>query len=171
MLKGKTIAGARVYTNQAAATWVEELPVILIYVKSEDVIKFNQAPRELRYDMQVVIEIIAKGTEAPFADDDTTVEDILDDIIEVVKCVMARSETLDGTADDSILTAIEFDFVGDGQKPVGAARMVYNVTYVEASPQETCPQEGLGDFETVNVDYNLDGDEDIDANDLFEIPQ
>ena len=176
LLLNSTDACERVYTNQAAPTWIEDLPMILIYSLSEDVDKFNQAPRELKRELQVAIEIIADGSELPCTDGCTTVEDKLDTITEQIECALAKSETLEDMCDDHILTSINFDFVGDGQKPIGAAKMIYTVTYVTHSPRPTCPQAGYGRLETATVEFDVghhDSDPDgvIDANDTLEFPQ
>jgi hypothetical protein len=176
LLLNKTKACERVYTNQASPTWIENLPAIIIYSLSEDITKFNQAPRELKRDLQVVIEIMASGAEEPNTACHNTAEDCLDDIAEQVECIMSKSETLDGVCDDNILSSIEFDFVPEGQKPVGSARLIYTVTYVEHSPRATCPQDGYGDFELGKVDWDVGHHDDtpdgvIDAQDNIEPEQ
>ena len=176
ILIGKTIAGTRVFTNQAAPTWVEDLPVILIYPRSESAELFNQAPRELKREIQMVIEIVASGSEEPNAEDKDTVEDILDEMSTLIECEMARDETLENLADMSILTSTDFDFAGEGAKPIGSARLVYNIVYYEASPAVAGKVAGVSPFTKIHADYkvghhNESPDAQIEADDDIAIPQ
>lgn len=176
LLIGKTKAGDRVFTNQAAPTWVEDLPVILIYPRSESVELFNQAPRELKRDIQMVIEIVASGSEEPNAEDKDTVEDQLDEMSSLIECELARDETFEGLVDMSILTSTDFDFAGEGAKPIGSARLVYTVVYYENSPAVGSKIAGVSPFTKIHADYkvghnNEAPDDQIEANDDIAIPQ
>lgn len=177
ILKNKiTGVGPRVFPNASIPPWDEELPVILIYPRSEGATKYAEAPRELARDLDLAIEIMAKG---PEVDEDgnepvgkKSLEDILDDLTEQVECEMSRDETLQGVADDSILTNTEFEFLGDGGSPIGSARLTYAVTYYTMSPRTIDKQGILHDFKKAQVDWHT-GDVDDDtreAKDTVDIP-
>ena len=94
-------------------------------------------------------------------------EDILDDIAEQVEKLLADDDSLQGTADSSILINTEFEFDSAGGKPVGSCRLTYGVTYYTMSPRDINTQNlndgfeetGPQDFETNNVEYNIGDDE------------
>ena len=180
ILKGKTDVGNRVFPN--ASTVIDEalLPVILIYPRSESASKYATAPRELERDLDLAIEIIAKGPEtdetgiAPEDQDPSkkSLEDILDDIAEQIECELSRDDTLQNTVDDSILTNIEFEFEGSGGLPIGSARLTYAVTYFTMSPRSVDKQGGLADFKTAEVEHNIGDDPNTrEAKDSVAIPQ
>ncbi len=176
ILKGKTDVGQKVFTNQASPTWDKDLPVIIIYPKNEPAEKFNQAPRELKKDLEVVLEVIAKGPEILEDDSKPTVEDKLDDILEQIECALSPDQTLDGVADDHILTNTEFEFAAEGAFVIGHARVTYTVTYVEFSPKSIDKQAGISDFKQVAASYKVghhdsEPDDQIEAKDDIDIPQ
>jgi len=173
ILLKKTLAGSKVYLNQAMPTWVEELPVILIYTRSEPAEKFNQSPRELRRDLQVAIEIISKGTEDALSEDGPQTQDIIDAIAETVEDEMSRDETLGELVEDSILSDTEFDYEDKGANLIGSARLIYTVTYIQASPKDRSLQPDMGDFEKLNGDWDLGPEPggDKEASDEIDIPQ
>lgn len=160
ILRGNTDAGNRVFPNASVPPWEEELPVILIYPRSESVAKYAEAPREFERDLDLTIEIIAKG---PETDEDgnppvdsagnpkKALEDILDDIADQVEILMAKDETLQNTADDSILKSTEFEFESAGALPIGSARLTYGVTYYTHSPRKS---EETSDFATSQHDWH-----------------
>lgn len=173
ILLNKTDANEKVFPNATIPPWVEELPVILIYPKSEPASEFNVAPRELARDLDLTIEIIATGPEENSeaqtpASGGKSLEDIIDDIAEQIECEMSKDETLGGTADDSILTGTDFDFEGGGGQPIGAARLTYSVTYYTMSPRAVDKAGPLDDFDTAKVEFNIDGDE-IDTEDTIDL--
>lgn len=176
ILKNKTDAGPRVFPNATIPPGIEELPVILIYPRSEAAGKYATAPRELVRDLDVTIEIYAKGPETDEdgnpPSDKKSLEDILDDIAEQVECEMSRDETLQRTADDSILTNTEMEFESGGV-PVGTARLTYSVIYYTMSPRKIEKQIALPPFKTAQVDYHIgDVDENTrEAKDTVDIPQ
>ncbi len=177
ILLGKTDVKDKVFTNQATASWDEDLPVIIIYPKSEVIEKFNQAPRELKKDVDFVLEVIAKGPEILEGTAKPTVEDQLDDILEQIECALSPDQTLDGVADDHIPTNIEFEYESAGSNVIGHARVTYTVTYVEHSPKSIDKQAGISDFKTVVAEYKVghhDSEpdpENTEAKDNIDIPQ
>lgn len=151
LLKGKTDAGDRVFPNATIPTWEEELPAILVYTRSEPVTPYAETPRELERNLDIIIEIKAKGPEtdeegeAPL--DGESLEDILDDISEQVEAIMSVDDSLEDTADESILQNTELDYEGTGALPIGAARLSYNITYYTMSPRQGAALNNLGKVE------------------------
>jgi len=160
ILKNKTLAGARVFPNHSVPPAVEELPVILVYPRSEQNEKYAESPREYTRELDVSIEIIAAGPEVDEEGNEpagkTSLEDLLDDIAEQVECEMAKDETLGCEADDSMIRNIEFQFEGSGGEPIGSCRMTYQVEYNVMSPESVEKQLGeLDTFEGANTQYDL----------------
>lgn len=177
LLKGKTDAGNRVFPNASVPQWEEELPVILIYPRSETAEEYAIAPRELERDISLAIEIVAKGPEVDEEGNEpegaTSLEDILDNIAEQVEAIMAADDTLGCTADNSILKNTEFEFEAAGGLPIGSCRLTYSVTYFRPSPDL---QPELPAFKNVDADWrvghnNSAPDSINEANDLVDIPQ
>jgi len=176
ILKGQTAVGNKVFPNASTVIAEELLPVILIYPRSESASKYATAPRELERDLDLAIEIIAKGPETDEKgnppEGKKSLEDILDDIAEQIECELSRDDTLQGTVDDSILTNIEFEFEGTGGLPIGSARLTYALTYFTMSPRSVDKQGGLADFKTAEVEHNIGDDPDTrEAKDTIVIPQ
>lgn len=176
ILRGKTLAGSRVYPNASIPPWEDELPVILIYARSETISEYAKAPRELERNLDLAIEIIAKGPEinSDLGTPDPgkmSLEDQLDLIAEQVECELSRDDTLGCTADDSILTNTELEFDSSGGLPIGSARLTYSVTYFRMSPDDVDKQSGLSDFNKAEIDYNVSDDDNTrEAHDSVDIP-
>lgn len=161
ILKGNTAVGDRVFPNASIPPWSDELPVILVYPRSESASEYADAPRELERELSLELELIAAG---PEENEDAgspenlekSLEDILDDLAEEVEGLLAADETFGGVCDDSVLTNTEFEFDRSGAQPIGSARLTYLVTYYTMSPRTEPTQP---DFETNKVDYNIGEDE------------
>jgi hypothetical protein len=161
-LRDKTLASERVFTNSATVAWQGELPVILIYPKSEAAEEYAVAPRELRRELQVTIECIASGPEEPLVTEGKeTVEDLLDTLAEQVECELSRDDTLGCTADDIILVGTEFEFDASGSQSIGSCRLTYQVTYHQKVPDTVDKQAGIEDFKRSHSDWHV-GHEDED---------
>lgn len=169
ILKNQTDAGERVFSNASVPSWIEELPVILVYPRTEDAEKFNQAPLEFRRDINMLIEVQVKGTEQPFdtqKGDGLTAEDALDDIIEQIECAIFKDDSLGcddqnrAIADEVLISSTEFEFESDGAQTIGGARLNLVVTYYEHAPESVDKQAGLGKFSKVHADWHVGHDDD-----------
>lgn len=174
LLRGNTDAGSRVLPNASIFPSDGELPVILVYPRSESVSEYARAPRELERTLDVAIEVIAKGPEdnpdlATPAQGEKSLEDILDDIAEQIEEIMHKDDSLGGVADESIYTNAEYEFDKAGSMPIGSVRLTYSVKYYTMAPREN---EELDAFETTKADWNLDNDDNADdASDEIELDQ
>jgi hypothetical protein len=177
ILKDKTSAENRVYSNPSIPPAEKELPIILVYSRTEPVEPLADAPRELIRRLGIIIEIIAKGSEdnlevgTPENGVDP-VDDILDDMAEQVEQAMSKDDTLLATCDDSILTNTEFEYESEGGLVIGALRLSYDVTYTTMSPRSSLDQGIKDSFLTNTVDYNISEDENTrEATDKVDLPQ
>jgi len=159
ILKNKTLAEGRVYTNQSTASWAEDLPIILIYARSEDLDVFNEAPKEWKRTINWAIEVIAKGPEDPIEDDGCDLlEDIIDDIAEKIECELSRDDTLNCTVDEVNLASVEFAYEGDGETPIGSARLIYQTTHYTSAPESIDKQANVTDFKSAEIDWSVGHD-------------
>lgn len=160
LLQGISGVGSRVFESRSRQVWPEELPAILVYTRTETAEIFNESPREYKRTLQLAVEVIAKG--------DENVDDTLDDLCQEIEHRIFQDDTLDNLVSDTILSDTEIDFVPDGEQPVGAARITFNVEYFTLAPEE---QEGLDDFlrahiETTPVPSTEDTEPAVDDVDL-----
>ncbi len=176
ILKGNTDAGDRVFPNASVPPWSNELPVILVYQRTEPAREISMSPKELQRSLDLAIEIVAKGPEenSDLATPEPGVkslEDQLDDIAEQVECFMHADDTLQGTCDESVLTTTEFEFESVGEMPIGSARLTYEASYTTMVPRDTSKQDANADFATNDIDYNIGEDENTrEANDTVDLP-
>ncbi len=132
---------SRIYTNRAKKLWPNELPAILIYTRSEASEIGVAAPRAYKRIMKLAIEIVCKGAE------ESNFDDTIDTISEDVEQRIFRNETLNGLVSDILLSDTEMDYVMEGDQPIGAAVLTFNVEYWTDAPIE---QPDLDDFTTVH---------------------
>ena len=176
MLKDKTAVGARVFPNASVPPWESELPVILVYQRSEPTTQLGQSPKELIRSLDLAIEIIAKGPEenVDLATPEAGVkslEDTLDDIAEQVESELHADDTLQGTCDESELNNTEFEFESVGALPIGSARLTYTASYTTMVPRDTAKQDANDDFKTNQVDTNIGDDENTrESTDTVDLP-
>jgi len=167
ILKGKTDVGDKVFPNASVPQGEQNLPVILVYPRTEPAELYAESPRELKREPLFSIEIVASGPEVDEdgnpPEDKKELEDILDDIAEQVEKAMSKDETFGGVCDDSILTSTDFEFDGGGGLPIGSARLQYTVTYYRRSPDTIEDQLGkLPDHTGADTEWHT-GDEDPDT--------
>jgi len=176
MLKDNTDAGARVFPNSSVPPWESELPVILVYQRNEPTSKLGHTPKELIRNLDLAIEIVAKGPEenSDLVTPEVGVkslEDTLDDIAEQVECYLHADDTLQGTCDESELNSTEFEFESIGGLPIGSARLTYTASYTTMVPRDTSKQDADSDFTKNEIDYNIGDDENTrEANDTVDLP-
>lgn len=183
LLKGKTLAGDKVFSNMTTAQWNEDLPEIVIYTRSETVEETSTAPREYKRTLELGIEITASGSQTP--ETESLAEDIVDDIAEQVETELNRDETLDeidnalgkkvALVDALILDVLGFEFRGEGAKPTAACVMIFRVMYHEMRPGSIDDQPGVGTLKTVHAEWKVghhksEPDNVVEATDDITIP-
>lgn len=166
VLLGKTRAESRVYSNLSSVYWQEEFPAIGIFTRGEAVAVLNTAPREYQRTIELVVEILASGSETPESGE--LAEDVADQIAEQVELELNRDETFgeienavgkrEALVDSLELQTVEFDFQGEGVKPLAACRLVYSLKYTQFRPGSLAEQEGVGNLETINAKWKVGHD-------------
>jgi hypothetical protein len=163
LLKDKTAAGEKVFASRAFPVWDQELPVVLVYTNAEQSEILNEAPREYRRTVRLVVEALAKA--------DQGVDDILDDMAEAIEQAMALDDTLAGKATDCRVSQVDLEVVDGGEKAIAALRLSYDVQYVKLAPVEQ-PEPIVSAFEGADVKMDIAvADGRIDSTQTINLPQ
>lgn len=123
LVTGLPTTGASVYKMRRYALDDAKLPAICVYTTDESSSLITIGSRTLRRVINVVVDIIIKGSS-------TSVSDSLDTICVSAEEAMAADFTLNGLAKSSVLTSSEIDVNVEGEKSIASARLVYAVEYV-----------------------------------------
>lgn len=158
-LKDRTEAAERVFSNRARQLWPEELPAIMVYTRSETSKDFGSAPRSLERELRMAVEIVAKA--------DENLDDELDTIAQQVEDRILGDDTLGGICSDIILTDTEMAVSGEGDTLFGSAVLTFRVVY---HTEVYVKDAEITDLERINVDYDLNADDKIEAVDTIELP-
>lgn len=115
------IAAARISIHRSTPIFAGKLPAILIYTRDERIEDQPNADPGLRYrKLELSIEIIASGEAAA---------EEADILAQAVEAILEGDETLGRLVEGTRLTRTEADQGGDGDTPVLAARLTFEVSY------------------------------------------
>jgi len=154
-LKGETRAGKQVFIGQTGPSWVENLPVILVYTPTESISRYNESRKDYLKTLSVSIEIIEKGN------NDEELDENLEEILDLVVRKLEQDETLGCLVDSIEQAGVEMQTESDGQSPTGAIVAQFNVMYLEDAIRG---DECLDDFKGVDADWKIGHhDEDHDG--------
>ena len=119
-LTNRTAAKANVFDSRLVPFWPDDGPLVAVYARDEGSQVITTSPRERRRRLRLAIEVRFQGK---------NLENILDEVADEIERIMDEDPGISGTATNSNLeeTAISVD--ADGDSPVGAARLTYEVTY------------------------------------------
>ncbi len=149
-LLGATNAGASVYASRVAPLisngWQSELPAIIVYTMDEAGEIFNQAPREYRRRVELVVEIHAEGNEA--------LDDTLDTLARQVERLLLRDDTLGDTANDLRYVRSRMVLLDQSEHLTGACRLIFEAEYFDRHPDDDF-NDSLPNFNTLNTEYSL----------------
>lgn len=123
LVTGLPTTGTSVYKMRRYALDDAKLPAICVYTMDESSSLITIGSRTLRRVINVVVDIIIKGSS-------TTVSDSIDTICVSAEEAMAADFTLNGLAKSSVLTSSEIDVNVEGEKSIASARLVYAVEYI-----------------------------------------
>lgn len=145
-LRDRTDVADRVFSNRARQLWPEELPAIMVYTRTESASEFGSAPRTLKREIRLAVEVVAK------ADED--LDDELDRISEQVEALIGSDDTLGGTVADVVIQDLEMSLSGQGETVFGSSVMTFRVTYFREIVADSSE---LPNLERVNIKYDLTG--------------
>ena len=122
-LTGLTTTGSKVYGSRVYAMQDANLPGLRVFTNNETVrISSMGVSRLLERDLELVVEACVKQND--------TFDSVLDTIIKEVETALAGGLT---GAKYVSLKSIEIELNGDGEKPVGVARMIFETPYITAN--------------------------------------
>lgn len=115
------ITDARISIHRSTPLFAAKLPAILIYTRDERIESEPNADPGLRYrKLELSIEIITSGDKAA---------EEADSLAQAVEFVMETNETLGNTIEGIRHTGTEIDQDGEGDTPILAARLMFEVSY------------------------------------------
>ena len=115
------ITPARISIHRSTPLFAGKLPAILIYTRDERIEEQPNADPGLRYrKLELSVEIIASG--------DAAAEEA-DVLAQAVEATLDLDETLGLLVEGTRLTRTEVDQGGEGDTPVLAARLSFEVSY------------------------------------------
>jgi hypothetical protein len=168
ILKGRTKAKNCVFANRTRVNWQENLPAINLYFRGEPTIEeVSQAPREIKRNLQLEVEIVVDGK------DENEASDCLDDLCEEVETLLAIDDSIGGCVSDIVQTSVtDIEGVSEGSKDTMATKLVYRIEYVTYAPREGS-QGVLPDFKTLTGEWDLQPGQEVGdrANDTVTVQQ
>jgi hypothetical protein len=169
-LKGasKTAAGENVFTSRIISYFPSKLPSISIYTVSESSEKNDEAPRKLRRELQISIEIVHQLVD----DVDDALDAIAEDVEKLIRIEFFITDPFFSLEylQDQVLTGTDFSIRDDGDNEVGSLVLKYTALYFSDEP-EAGDEGTLDDFAQANVDWEQPpADVDTDAQDQIDFP-
>lgn len=150
-LTGSTSAGTQVFSTQKLLYVQDDLPAIAVYAQNESSTLDQTAPRELDRKPIFLIESIVDAGE--------NVDNTMDDMAEEIELVMDADPFFGGEAYQSHLTGTELISVEDGDREIGILTLTYQLFY---RTDAFVPPADPDDFNTADVTYNLNNEQDPD---------
>jgi hypothetical protein len=155
-LLNATDAGARVSKSRIAPLPTTELPAISVYGSDEavDPASRETAPRELKRSVSITIDAWVLAPPAPGG-----LDDVLDDgLCLQIETALDLNPVLGlDVVDDVVLVSTEIGQDLTGARPMGVARMTFDVRYY-TQRRVRAAMEALDDFNTMDVKYpKIDG--------------
>ena len=115
------ITPARISIHRSTPLFAGKLPAVLIYTRDERIDDQPNADPGLRYrKLELSIEIIASGDRAA---------EEADVLAQAVEAILDADETLGLLVEGTRLTRTEVDQGGEGDTPVLAARLSFEISY------------------------------------------
>lgn len=154
-LDGATSAASQVFSTQKLLYVQDDLPAIAVYAENETSTWDQTAPRELDRKPTFMIESIVDAGE--------NVDDAMDDMAEEIEAVMDADPFFKvagvASAYQSELSASEMLSIEDGDREIGILTLTYKISYRTIA---FVPPVAPDQFNTADVTYNLEGEQDPD---------
>lgn len=153
----------RVFLNRTTPIQNDSLPSIEVFYVDEDHEKHANSPVEWMRTMNFIVEIKADGH------NDIDLTENLDDVSDQVEQILIAQDESDCPlkgADQIQWSGVTFEFDGNGEKPIGSAKLTIGVEYNTKRKEE--PR--LDDLKKVNAEWNINKDNDDDPPDVADRP-
>ena len=145
--------GQDVFSQRSVPSDVDSLPIALVYTKTLNADRFDEAPKRYLKDLGVIIEIVTKH------DDDEQLADEMDDLSLLVENAIELSESLELEVDDVELKSVINRTESDGQSPIGSSILTFIISYI-TEPRE---DQTLDDLKTIRTTWQMNGNEDKES--------
>ena len=162
-LRSQSTAQDRIFAGRVLPLSHGELPAVLVYGREEQELPpWSDAPRVLRRELQLAVEIVVDSEIADRAEQQLTA------IAHVVEVLLGQDETLGGLVEDTVLGDYSVVAEYTGLKYALGARMVFRTPY-----QLELGAEPAGDLGSVQVDWETSEDraDPREAQDVVILPQ
>lgn len=116
-----TGAGDRVFGQRTKPLWKTELPAILVYVRNERSTPFEVGSNILDRKLRLAIHAETEGDD---------LDEKLDDLASEIEDAIKANPSINNVATDAVLAQTEIDVSSEGEKPFGAVRLTYEVSYI-----------------------------------------
>ncbi len=114
---------AKVFSNRPTPTWDVELPALFVYTLLEGgEPTADNGPSPSKRKLSLAIEVRVQA--------DENLDDTIDDLAELVEGKITADPTLGGNAARASYVSTEIDVAAQGERPIGAARLTYEVEYL-----------------------------------------
>lgn len=162
LLTGKTAAGSRVFTSRSDPLFMDELPCLLVYTKSDSGQILENAPRNYQRTLTLGIELVT--------DTGTNLPDAADDLADAVEQLIYADKSLGGQVEDTVYKSTECEEGAKGEKLVAACRLLFDVTYTKLAPGDVSGT--LSNFGSVDLTVDTaPADETAEIHNQFDVPQ
>ena len=121
---GTTLVAGRVYTTRVYPLTSANMPAITVYTGAESSALQTIGARTLMRNLDLAVDIYVRAT--------ANTDDDVDAIAVQIEESIANDFTVNGLAKSVILTGTDMDFSGDGEQPIGIARLTFSVSYITA---------------------------------------
>lgn len=120
-----TGVGSSVSGNRLTPIEDSDLPVIVVYTKSEESepMTADNSTSRMRRELDLIVEAVALNT------DGDALDDTLDALSESIESAMSGDRYFTAAAVDSWLQSTEIETETDGEVPIGKLRLNYLVKY------------------------------------------
>jgi hypothetical protein len=119
---GVASVNSRVYISRVYPITSDDLPALTVSINSEQSSMITLGTtKSLGRRLSINIDIYARSTSA--------LDDSIDAIAVEIEQAIAADFTVNGLAKEAILSATNIEHSGEAEKPVGIARLSYDVLY------------------------------------------
>lgn len=158
LLNGDTLAGKNIFMNKMIHPQSDCLPAVIIYTMSESIEELDQAPRRQKRELQLQLEVLSA------VDRESPNNDQLDQLTWQIEILLADDDDWNKTINRQELSQVRMEFREQGDRPIGAALMTYDVEYITTLPESIISQQvgnvtdfgGIDLVTKLGVDYGID---------------
>jgi hypothetical protein len=153
--------GQDVFSQRSVPSDIEGLPVLLVYSKNTSVQRFDESPKRYMESVDITIECVTQHS------DDELLADEMDDLALAVEKVIEDNFELENICQSVELKSVVQDTEGDGQSPVGSAKVTYTFEILN-EPRTDIVLPGL---KTMENNFKMNDNLNNDAKDVLDLPQ